>query len=179
MKPTPTVCAAIVLAAFGASHLTAQQSCVGTSTCTTTHSVTVTVGGLVSLALSTAATGLTNPSAANIASGAVLQDPGPSLTISANQGWTINIRSLNTPNWSYAGSAGGAKPIGELAYSTSAGGTYTPITNTDALFISGDAAASGVVRASFFRTTWVPGFGAPSNAPGVYSQQIAFTITSP
>ncbi|HEY4733804.1 MAG TPA: hypothetical protein VIH53_04570 [Gemmatimonadaceae bacterium] len=179
MKPVPTACAAIMLAAFGASHLNAQQSCSGTTTCTTTHSVTVTVGGLISLALSSSATGLTTPSATNISGGATLQDPGPSLTISANQAWTVNIRSLTPTNWNYAGSAGGVKPIRELAYSTSAGGVYTPITNTDALFISGDAAASGLVQASFFRTTWVPGFGAPSNAPGVYSQQIAFTITSP
>jgi hypothetical protein len=101
------------------------------------------------------------------------------LTISANQAWTVNIKSLNPTEWTYAGSASGVKPIGELAYSTTSGGTFTPITNTDQVFAVGPGASAGTVKTSFFRTTWIAGFGAPSNAPGLYSLPIAFTLVAP
>jgi hypothetical protein len=101
------------------------------------------------------------------------------LTISANQAWTVHIRSLNSASWNYSGTAAGSKPIGELAWGTAAGGTFTPITNTDVVFAVGAGAASGSQQASFFRTTWVAGFGAPSNAPGNYTLPIAFTLTAP
>ena len=178
MKPNPTACAAIILVAVGA-HLSAQQSCAGSTSCTTTHTVNVTVGGLISLDLSSASTALTNPSATNIANGATLVNAGPTLTISANQAWTVHIKSQNPTEWTYAGSAGGVKPIGELAFSTSAGGVFTPITSSDQVFAVGAGASTGTVQASFFQTTWVAGFGAPSNAPGLYSLPIAFTLTAP
>ncbi|MFL5480154.1 MAG: hypothetical protein ACJ79J_00180 [Gemmatimonadaceae bacterium] len=180
MKPTPTVCAAIMLAATGASHLGAQ--CTGTNTCTTTHTVSATVNVIVMLEMSSTTTTLTSPTANDIHNGTAIVDAGPTLTISANESWTLNIRSQNSSNWTFVGALGGQngrKSIGDLAWSTSAGGTFTPITSNDAVFLADGNPADHVPSPVFFRTTWGSDFSAGANAPGTYSLPIAFTLTAP
>lgn len=181
MKPTRTVCAAIAIAAIAASELHAQ--CDGANTCTTTHTVSATVGVIVMLEMSSTTTTLTNPTADDIHNSAAILDAGPTFAISSNQPWTLNIRSLNASIWTYTGSFGagpsGNKPIGDLAWATSAGGTYTPITTADAVFVSDNKNADHFPAQAFFKTTWPSDLSAGHNAPGVYSLPIAFTLTSP
>src|SRR5207247_8926951 len=64
----------------------------------------------------------------------VIANDGPSFTIKANRSWTLKIKSQNAANWTYAGSNSGVKPISDLSWSTSAGGTFVAITNSDAAF---------------------------------------------
>lgn len=179
MRATRTLLAAMVLGtAIGASQASAQ--CSGNAgTCNTTNTASVTVGALVKLAMSSATTTLTNPSADNVDVGAVLPDAGPSFTIKANRSWTLKIKSQNATDWTYSGTNSGVKPIGDLAWSTAVNGTFAAITGSDATFASGAGASNGTAAAAFFRTTWVADFTSASNAPGSYSLPIVFTLTAP
>jgi hypothetical protein len=71
------------------------------------------------------------------------------------------------------------KPIGHLAWATSSGGTFTPITASDATFASGAGATNSGAASSFFQTTWVADFADASNREGVYSLPIVFTLSAP
>ncbi|GAC1418751.1 MAG: hypothetical protein NVSMB53_17700 [Gemmatimonadaceae bacterium] len=179
MKATRYLLAAMVLGtAVGATQADAQ--CSGNAgTCNTTNTASVTVGALVKLTMSSATTTLTNPTADNVAVGAVLADAGPTFTIKANRSWNLKIRSQNATSWTYAGTNSGVKPIGDLAWSTAINGTFAAITNTDATFASGAGASNGTAAAAFFQTTWLADFTSASNAPGTYSLPIVFTLTAP
>jgi hypothetical protein len=179
MRATRSLLAAMVLGtAIGASEANAQ--CSGNAgTCNTTNVASVTVGALVKLGMSTATTTLTSPTADNIDVGAVIADAGPNFTVKANRSWTLKIKTSNPTNFTYAGSATGVKPIGDLAWSTAVGGTFASITNADATFASGAAASNGTAAQAFFRTTWVADFADASNREGVYTLPIVFTLTAP
>ena len=179
MKATRTLLAAMVLGtAIGASQANAQ--CSGNAgTCNTTNTASVTVGALVKLGMSSNATALTNPTADDVDAGNVIQNAGPTFTIKANRSWTLRIKSQLATNWNYVGSDAGVKPIGDLAWSTSVGGTFAAITSSDVTFASGAAASNGAAASAFFRTSWTNDFTSASNAPGTYSLPIVFTLTAP
>ena len=179
MKATRSLLAAMVLGtAVGASQANAQ--CSGNAgTCNTTNTASVTVGALVKLGMSSATTTLTNPTADDVDAGNVIADAGPTFTIKANRSWTLKIKSQNATSWTYVGSNSGVKPIGDLAWSTSAGGTFTAISGTDATFASGASSTNNGAAQAFFRTSWATDFTSASNAPGTYSLPIVFTLTAP
>jgi hypothetical protein len=179
MRATRTLLAAMVLGtAISASQANAQ--CSGNAgTCNTTNTASVTVGALVKLGMSSAATALTNPTADDVAAGNVLSDAGPSFTIKANRSWTLKIKSQNAASWTYVGSDAGVKPISDLAWSTAAGGTFAAITAADATFTSGASSTNGTAAQAFFKTSWTNDFTSASNAPGTYSLPIVFTLTAP
>jgi hypothetical protein len=129
--------------------------------------------------MTTSATALTNPTADDVAAGNVLADAGPSFTIKANRSWTLKIKSQNAASWTYVGSDAGVKPIGDLAWSTAAGGTFAAITAADATFTSGASSTNGTAAQAFFKTSWANDFTSASNAPGTYSLPIVFTLTAP
>jgi hypothetical protein len=179
MKATRIILAAMVLGTvIGASQANAQ--CSGNAgTCNTTNTASVTVGALVKLGMSSAITTLTNPTADDVDAGNVIADAGPSFTIKANRSWTLKIKSQNAANWTYVGSDAGVKPIGDLAWSTAAGGTFAAITAADATFTSGASSTNGTAAQAFFKTSWTSDFTSASNAPGTYSLPIVFTLTAP
>jgi hypothetical protein len=106
-------------------------------------------------------------------------DPGPAFTVKANRSWTLNIKSGNATNWTYAGSNGGVKPIGDLTWANAVAGTYAAITASDAVFTSGGTSTNGAAAAAFFKTNYPAGFTNAANAPGTYSLPIVFTLTAP
>jgi hypothetical protein len=179
MKATRTILAAMVLGTvLGASQVNAQ--CTGNAgTCNTTNTASVTVGALVKLGMSSPTTALTNPTADDVDAGNVIANDGPSFTIKANRSWTLKIKSQNAATWTYAGTDAGVKPISDLTWSTSSGGSFAPITNTDATFTSGAGASNGVAAQAFFKTSWLNDFTSASNAPGTYSLPIVFTLSAP
>jgi hypothetical protein len=181
MRATRFVLAAMVLGtAIGASQANAQVSCSGNlGTCNSTNTASVTVGALVKLVMSSAATTLTNPTADDVDAGNVIADAGPTFTVKANRSWTLKIRSQNTPNWTYAGSFSGVKPISDLSWSTASGGTFAAITGSDVTFASGGSSTNGTAAQAFFKTSWLSDFTSASNAPGTYSLPIVFTLTAP
>lgn len=179
MKATRTILAAMVLGtAIGATQLNAQ--CSGNAgSCNTTNTASVNVGALVKLGMSDPATALTNPTADDLDAGALIDNVGPTFTIKANRSWTLKIKSQNAATWTYAGANSGVKPISHLAWATTDGGTYAPITNADASFASGAGATNSGVAAAFFRTTWLGDFADASNREGSYTLPIVFTLSAP
>ena len=179
MYATRFMLAAMVLGtAIGANQASAQ--CSGNAgSCNSTNTASVTVNALVKLGMSAATTTLSSPTADQVEVGANIADAGPSFTIKANRSWTLNIKTTNAATWTYVGSLGGTKPISDLTWSNAVAGTYAGITSSDALFLSGAAATNGSAAQVFFKTVWAAGFTQPSNAPGVYSLPVVFTLSGP
>jgi len=144
MKATRSLLAAMVLAtAVGATPARAQ--CSGNAgSCNTTNTASVTVGNLVKLGMTSATTSLTAPTADQVDAGASIDNAGPSFTIKANRSWTLKIKAQPAVAgfWDYVGSNSGQKPIGDLAWATSSGGSYTAVTASDATFTSSASASN-------------------------------------
>jgi len=179
MNATRFLLAAMVLGtAIGAEQANAQ--CSGNAgSCNTTNTASVSVGAVVKLGMSSAATSLSSPTADQIEAGAVIADAGPTFTVKANRSWTLNIKTTNPATWTYAGSFAGLKPVSDLTWSNAVAGTFSNIGSTDALFLSGASATNGTAAQAFFRTVWAAGFTQPSNAPGTYSLPVVFTLSAP
>jgi hypothetical protein len=155
------------------------QSCSGTTSCTVTSTASVTVPALVSLNVAGAgAIALTAPTVADLTTGYV-QDVGPSITVKANRTWTISVHTTATTNWTYTGTEGGVKPIGDLTWSNTSGGTYAAITNTAAAVVSNQAKTNAGAPTLFFRTVYSSDFSANNNSVGSYSIPIVFTLSAP
>jgi hypothetical protein len=179
MKATRFLLAAVVLgSAISVSQANAQ--CSGNAGgCLTVNTASATVNALVKLGMSATTTTLSSPTADQVEVGATLADAGPTFTVKANRSWTLNIRTSNPANWTYVGTLGGTKPISDLTWSNAVAGSYVGISTTDALFLSGAAATNGTAASAFFKTVWAAGFTQPSNAPGVYSLAVVFSLTAP
>jgi hypothetical protein len=147
--------------------------------CLTVNTASATVNALVKLGMSATTSSLSSPTADQIEVGATLADAGPTFTVKANRSWTLNIRTSNPATWTYVGTLGGTKPISDLTWSNAVAGTFVGISTSDALFLSGAAATNGTAAQAFFRTVWAAGFTQPSNAPGVYSLAIVFSLSAP
>ena len=179
MNATRFLLAAMVLgSAISVSQANAQ--CSGNAgSCNTTNTASVTVNALVKLGMSAAATTLTSPTADQVEVGATLADAGPSFTVKANRSWTLNVKTTNAASWTYVGSNGGNKPVSDLTWSNALAGTFVGISTSDAPVTSGAGATNGAAAQVFFRTVWAAGFTQPSNAPGVYSLPVVFTLSAP
>jgi hypothetical protein len=179
MNATRFLLAAMVLGtAIGVEQANAQ--CSGNAgSCNTTNTASVSVGAVVKLGMSSAATSLASPTADQIEAGAVIADAGPTFTVKANRSWTLNIKTTNPATWTYVGSFAGLKPVSDLTWSNAVAGTFSNIGATDALFLSGASATNGTAAQAFFRTVWAAGFTQPSNAPGTYSLPVVFTLSAP
>jgi hypothetical protein len=179
MNATRFLKAAVVLGSvIGANQANAQ--CSGNAgSCNTTNTASVTVNALVKLGMGATTTSLTSPTADQVDVGATIADAGPTFTIKANRSWTLNIKTTNASIFTYVGSNAGTKPVSDLTWSNAVAGTYVGISSTDALFLSGAAATNGTAAQAFFKTVWAAGFTQPSNAPGVYSLPVVFTLSAP
>jgi len=179
MNATRFFMAAVVLASvIGANQANAQ--CSGNlGSCNTTNTASVTMNALVKLGMGSTTTSLTSPTADQVEVGALIPDNGPTFTIKANRSWTLNIRTSNLSLWSYTGSLGGTKPISDLTWSNASAGSYVAIGSSDSPFLTGGGATNGLAAQAFFKTVWAAGFTQPSNAPGIYSLPIVFTLSAP
>jgi hypothetical protein len=180
MKATRILLAAMVLGTvIGASPASAQCSGIG-SCVSPAHTASVTVGTLVKLGMTTTTTTLTAPSADDIDGGLLVgPDAGPTFTIKANRSWTLKIKSGNATNWTFVGTGTGLKPIGDLQWALGSGGSYSPITSSDATFTSGANSTNGASAQPYFKTQWVSDFTSAANLPGTYSLPIIFTLSAP
>ena len=179
MKATRFLLASMVLgSAIGANQMMAQ--CSGNAgSCNTTNTASVSVNALVKLGMSGLTTSLTSPTADQVEVGAIIADVGPTFTIKANRSWTLNLKSSVASTWTYVGSNAGTTPISDLTWSNAVAGTYVGISTADQLFLSGAAASNGTAAQVFFKTVWAAGFAQPSNAPGLYSLPLVFTLSAP
>ena len=180
MRATRLLTAAMVLgAAIGTSPANAQGCSGNAGSCNTTNTASVTVGALVKLTMSSATTTLTSPTADQVDLGTTLYDAGPTFTVKSNRGWTLKVKTTASPNWNYAGTDAGVKPISDLTWSNAAAGTYAAITTSDQTVTSSLTSSNGTPAAVHFKTLWTNDFTSASNAPGTYSLPIVFTLTAP
>jgi hypothetical protein len=172
------IAATIVGTVLGAMPAAAQ--CSGAGTCSTTNTASVTVGALVQLEMSATTTTLTPPTIADLTVGYVA-DAGPTFIVHANQDWTMSIKAAasNPTNWTYTGTKGGVKAIGDLAWSSDVSGTFAPLTGTNATVASGATSTDNTAVSLFFQTAYSTDFTAAGNRPGVYGLPVVFTLSAP
>jgi hypothetical protein len=150
------------------------QACSG-NPCSVTNTASVTVGTVLSLALSSTSTSLTAPSQASYNSG--FQDDLAALTatVKSNQGWTLNIKS-GAANWTPSGAgARAAKPAGDLQWSTSGGAPFTALTTSNSSLGTSVSGTASAVQTVSYRTLW----DYTLDTPGTYSLDVVFTVTAP
>jgi hypothetical protein len=179
MNATRFILAAMVLGSAISVNQAGAQCSGNAGSCNLTNTASVSVNALVKLAMSSATTTLTSPTADQVEVGASIADNGPSFTVKANRSWSLNVKTTNPASWTYVGSNGGNKPISDLTWANAANGTFVGIGTADALVTSGAGATNGAAPAVFFKTVWAAGFTQPSNAPGTYSLPIVFTLSAP
>ncbi|MGH7555886.1 MAG: hypothetical protein ACREMQ_23025 [Longimicrobiales bacterium] len=165
-----------VVALVVASDLTA-QTCGGVNSCSVTVDASVAVPALVSLNLGAGSITLTPPTVADF--GSFVQDNGPSFTVKANRSWSLSVHTTATTDWTYVGTAGGVKPIGDLTWSNTSTGTYVAVTNTAAAIVTNQAKTNGASPTLFFRTHWAAAFDDPRNAAGTFTIPLMFTLSAP
>ncbi|HEY1951166.1 MAG TPA: hypothetical protein VGG76_00040 [Gemmatimonadaceae bacterium] len=147
------------------------------ASCGVPGSVSMTAPRVVRLQMSPGSTSLTAPTPADFDAG-FNATTGPTLTISANSGWTLHIRAA-AATWSATNTSPGAparttKPAADLEWSTSVSGPFTTFTTSDATLVSGVATAS-TATTLYFQTL----YAWTLDTPGNYSMSVVLTLTSP
>jgi len=172
------VAAMVVGSAVSASSAAAQ--CSGDISCSTTNTASVTVGALVNLQMSSATTSLTAPAVADLAAGFVA-NVGPTFVVQANQNWTMSIKAAesNPTNWSYTGTKGGVKPIGDLTWSVASNGTFAALLASNATVASSASSTDDTAVSLFFQTVYSSDYSSANNRPGLYSLPVVFTLSAP
>ena len=137
----------------------------------------MTAGRVVLLQASAGSTTLTAPTPTDFDAG-FNATTGPTLTVSANAGWTLHIKA-GSALWTAVNTSPGAparvnKPAADLKWSTTVNGVFTPFTTTDVNLVTGTATASSVTTL-FFRTV----YAWTLDTPGNYSLAVVLTLTSP
>ena len=163
----------------GSPVAAAAQSCtapVPSGTCTVTTSASMTAGTVMQLTLSSTSTLLTAPSGASYDLG-YAADNGPTATVKSNRPWKLQV-SASTAVWSAASTepgvaARGAKPAGDLTWSTAAGGPFTALTMAATDAALGNA-TGGTGVGFFYRTL----YNWALDTPGSYSLTVVLTLTN-
>ena len=174
--------AGILAVALGLTAGVAQaQTCAGNTTagCAVNTTASVTIPTLVELTVAGAGSiALTAPTSPDFTTGYV-QNAGPTITVRANRAWTISIHTTAATNWTYSGTESGVKPISDLTWSSTSGGTYTAITTSAAAIVSNQARTNAGAPTIFFRTLYSNDFTDARNAASSYSIPLVFTMTAP
>jgi hypothetical protein len=127
--------------------------------------------------MSSATTTLPRPTPADFNAG-FKSAVGPTLTIKANQPWTVHIRAA-APLWTATNTSGNVaarptKPAADLGWSTASNGIFTPLSTTDVTVVNG-VASDGTIVTLHFRTV----YNWSLDTPGNYSLALMLTLTSP
>lgn len=159
------------------------QSCSITSTaaspppCTVTSTHTITMPSLLTLNMSgfTSGTNMTLNAPTSMAdyTSSTIQMPttGPSFQVSANRNYKVQISAAAA---AFSGAAY-AKPASDLAWSTSAAGTFTPLSTTAADIVAGTPTALSAATGLFYKTT----YNFAQDVPGTYNLDVVFTLVAP
>jgi hypothetical protein len=145
--------------------------------CSVPGTISMTAGRVVRLQMSDGSTALTPPTAADFDAG-FNSTTGPTLTVSANAPWTLQIRAAS-PTWTGTNTSPGApartnKPAGDLLWSVGSSGAFVPLSSVDANLLTGPATASDATTL-YFQTL----YDWTADTPGNYSLAIVLTLTSP
>ncbi len=177
----PALFAGLVLCgiAFGATPLRAQQcNALGANaSCSVNVSTSVTAPVLLRITVDAASSPFGTVSTTNFNDGHA-EISGPAITVKANQTWEVHISSVavvwTAVNTDISNPARTTKPVGDLLWATTLGGSYTPVTGTATSIGSGTRTA-GTAAPVFFRSVWDYALDTPGN----YSIGVTFTLVSP
>ena len=146
-----------LIATLAPARAVAQCTASGSGgSCTVANSTSMTAGRVIRMQLSATSTALTAPTPTDFDAGFNMTS-GPTVTISSNAAWTLYLRST-TAVWSAVTTSPGAparsdKPVGDLGWSTNAGGPFAPLTTTDSNLAAG-AATAATANTLHFRTAY-------------------------
>jgi hypothetical protein len=170
----------LVLGLTASVAMNAKAQCTASgapASCGVGGSVSMTAGRVVRLQMSAGSTSLTAPTTTDFDAG-FNSTTGPTLTVSANAPWTLNIRAASAvwtaTNTSPGVAARANKPAGDLKWSTASGGAFTALSASDANLVNGSATASNATTL-YFQTL----YDWTLDTPGNYSLSIVLTLTSP
>lgn len=168
----------VLLCAMAPRPLLAQCSATGSpDNCSVPASVSMTAGRVVRLQMSAGSTALTPPTTDDFDAG-FNATTGPTLTVSANAPWTLQIRSASTTwtasNTSPTVPARTNKPPSDLHWSLGSNGSFVALTTSDANLVTGAATASNATTL-YFQTL----YNWAQDTPGNYSLSIVLTLTAP
>src|SRR5262249_1227676 len=177
------VAGAVACAVAMSAQVAAAQSCSITSTaasppsCTVTSTHSLTMPSLLTLTM-TAFTSRTNeplnaPTGMADYTAATIQMPttGPTVSVQANRGYKVQISAAAA---NFTSSTTYSKPAGDLAWSTSAVGTFAALTTTPADIVTGTATFGSASTGLFYKTT----YNFASDLPGTYSLNVVFTLVA-
>ena len=171
---------ALVLAGLGAALFAtpaAAQLCnvtgAGPISCTVNASTSLTIPVILRMTIGSSTTDFGTLTSADYDLGSKTVS-GPTVTVKANQTWKVQLSSSATL-WTATGAGARAnKPLSDLLWSTSAGGSFAPVSATATQFGSGSG-TGGTVSPLFFQSLW----SYATDTPGSYSVVVTFTLVSP
>ena len=167
-----------VIGMAAASTAAAQCTASGApGSCSVPGSVSMTAVRVVRLQVNAGSTSLTTPTPADFDAG-FNSTTGPTLTVSANAPWTLQVRASaatwTATNTSPGAPARAAKPAGDLKWSTNPAGAFSALSSTDVTLVSGVATASSATTL-YFQTL----YNWTLDTPGNYSLTVVLTLTAP
>lgn len=172
--------AAIAAAAPSARAQTCSISSTAASPtpCTITSTHSLTMPSLLSLTMAgfTSGTSMTlaaPSSMADFSSATTVQIPttGPTFTVKSNRPYKVQISAAAA---AFTGTSY-AKPASDVAWSTSAAGTFSPLSTTAADVSSQNASDGSSTVGLFYKTT----YDFAQDVPGTYSLDVKFTLVAP
>lgn len=171
---------AVAASAFPAEGQTCSISSTAASptpcTVTSTHSLTMPSLMLLTMAGFTSGTSMTlaaPTSMSDFSSGNTVQIPttGPTFTVKSNRPYKVQISAASA---AFSGTTY-AKPASDVAWSTSANGTFTALSTTAADVDAQNASAGSTSVGLFYKTT----YNFVQDLPGTYSLDVKFTLVAP
>ncbi len=144
------------------------------------HTVSTTVNDILLLTVSTAATGLGNPTSVNygalasngyLAATALPAAAGPNVKVVANRAFEVSIAST-LANFNSA-PAGVSKPAGDVEWKTTVG-TFAPLGTTAALVLNNTTGTVGLDTNLSFQSRWAY----ERDVPGSYSMTLTLTLAA-
>ncbi len=147
------------------------------ASCNLSGNVSLTTGRVVRLQVNAGSTSLAAPTPADFDAG-YNSTTGPTLTVSANAPWMLQVRA-SSASWTAVNTSPGApartnKPAADLKWGTSAAGPFSALNTSDATLVSGSATASNATTL-YFQTL----YNWTSDTPGSYSLTVVLTLTAP
>lgn len=144
----------------------------GPVTCTVNATTSLTIPVILRMTIGSATTNFGTLSSTDYDNGRKTQ-AGPSVTVKANQSWNVQVASSAT-FWTAGGGARANKPLSDLLWGTSSGGSFSPVSATGAQFGTGTG-TGGTVAPIYFQSLW----DYAMDSPGTYSVAVTFTLVSP
>jgi len=165
-----------LLATAAFARPAAAQNCMYTGTngsCSINLTSSITVARLLRLTINDTSTTAPAPTEADYDLG--YQQFAPlTATVKTNGTWSLGIRAT-AATWTASGGARANKPVGDLRWSTSAGGSFTAMTTTNTTFFPSGTATAGTVVPMFYRILW----SYTNDLPGTYRLTVIYTLTAP